>query len=67
MAITHRLKPSDVLTKKEAADLAKVTPRTISRWLADDDIPLTRYNVQINRVAISRKELVQLLSARAAN
>lgn len=60
-----KIRASDVLTKKEAAELASVTPRTISRWLASG--ALNRYTVKINRVAVSRRELMQLLTARQAN
>lgn len=55
-----------MLSKKEAAELAGVSPRTISRWLANEDVPLTKHVLQINRVSISRAELVALMSARVA-
>lgn len=61
----RRLTPADTLTKKEAAELAKVTTRTIGRWLADPEVPLNRYMIQINRVAVSRRELEKLMSGRA--
>lgn len=63
---TTKLSKADTLTKREAAKLAGVTPRTIARWLADPDVPLTRYLIQINRVAVSRKELRELIRGRSA-
>lgn len=57
------LTPGDTLSKAEAAKLAKVTPRTISRWIAEGR--LNRYVRQVNRVAISKRELQQLISGRA--
>ncbi len=64
MARTRRLAPEDTLSKEEAARHAGVTPRTISRWLADEEVPLRRYVRQVNRVAVSKRELDALLSAR---
>lgn len=63
---TRRTTKSAMLSKKEAAELAGVSPRTISRWLANEDVPLTKHVLQINRVSISRAELVALMSARVA-
>jgi DNA-binding XRE family transcriptional regulator len=65
MSPLKRLTPEDTLTKQEAARLAGVTPRTIARWLADDEVPLTKYWIQINRVAVSKSELKDLISGRA--
>lgn len=62
----RRLLADDTLTKQEAAMLAKVTPRTISRWLADPEVPLNRYTMQINRVAVSKQELERLIGGRAS-
>jgi hypothetical protein len=33
--------------------------------LADDEVPLTKYWIQINRVAVSKSELKDLISGRA--
>lgn len=60
----RRLTPEDTLTKQEAAKLAGVTPRTIARWLADDEVPLNKYWIQVNRVAVSKRELRDLMSGR---
>lgn len=60
-----KLAQDDTLTKREAATLAGVTPRTIARWLADEDVPLHKYWVQVNRVAVSRRELENLIRGRA--
>lgn len=59
----RKLRPEDTLTKSEAAELANVTTRTIQRWIATGE--LNRYTIQINRVAVSRRELLKLLTARA--
>lgn len=64
--MNNTLTKSDTLTKQQAATLAQVTPRTISRWLADPEIPLNRYVVRINRVAVSKKELQELIRAKAS-
>lgn len=60
----RQLPASDTLTKAEAAARAKVTPRTIARWIAQGH--LTRYTVQINRVAVSKRQLDTLLRGRAS-
>jgi hypothetical protein len=60
------LRATDALSKAEAALIAKVTPRTISRWLADEGIPLRRYVTRVNRVAISKRELESFLAGRAS-
>jgi excisionase family DNA binding protein len=60
----RRLPASDTLTKTEAAARAQVTPRTISRWIEQGH--LTRYTVQINRVAVSKRQLDTLLRGRAS-
>lgn len=59
----RRLPAADTLTKKQAATLAGVTPRTIQRWIADGR--LRGYTMQVNRVAVSKRELQTLLTARA--
>lgn len=59
-----KLPARDTMTKQEAAKLAGVTPRTIARWLADEDVPLTKYWTKINRVAVSRRELKALIGGR---
>lgn len=59
----RKLRPEDTLTKAQAAEHAKVTPRTIQRWIATG--ALNRYTVQINRVAVSKRELDRLLTAKA--
>jgi excisionase family DNA binding protein len=59
----RHLAPEDTLTKESAAEYARVSPRTIGRWLAQGS--LNRYLVQANRVRISRRELDQLLKARS--
>lgn len=56
------LAPEDRLTKDEAAAHAGVTRRTITRWIAQG--MLNRYTFQLNRVAVSRRELDRLLRAR---
>lgn len=58
----RRLRPEDTLTKSEAAKLAKVTPRTIQRWISQGLI--NKYTVKVNRVAISKRELQGLLTGR---
>ncbi len=63
----RKLHATDSLTKAEAAERAGVTPRTIGRWLADDTVPLHRYQVRVNRVAVSKRELDSFLTARAAS
>ena len=59
----RQLKPEDTLSKTEAATFAGVTPRTIGRWIATGQ--LHRYVRQINRVAVSKRELTSLLAGRA--
>lgn len=63
-ATRTKLRPEDTLSKEEAARYAGVTTRTISRWLSDEDVPLRRYVRQVNRVAVSKRELDALISAR---
>jgi excisionase family DNA binding protein len=60
-----QLRRDDTLTKKEAALLAGVTPRTIQRWIADGH--LTKYTVQVNRVAVSKRELQSLITGRVSS
>lgn len=60
----RRLRPEDTLTKAEAAEMANVTPRTIQRWISQG--LLNKYTVQVNRVAISRRELQGILTAKAS-
>lgn len=60
----RRLPADDTLTKAQAAEIAQVTPRTISRWISHGH--LTKYTVQINRVAVSKAELERLLRGRAS-
>lgn len=57
-----RLPPEDTMTKGEAARHAKVSQRTINRWMAQGS--LNRYVIRVNLVAVSRKELDALLTAR---
>jgi predicted site-specific integrase-resolvase len=64
MTRRRTLRPEDCLTKAEAAAHAKVSERTIQRWIEDGH--LTRYTRQINRLAISRRELIKMLAAREA-
>jgi excisionase family DNA binding protein len=54
------LDPSDALTKTEAAVMAGVTVRTISRWVKHGH--LTRYVGQVNRLKISKAELSRFLA-----
>jgi predicted site-specific integrase-resolvase len=58
------LSARDTLSKAEAARLAGVTPRTIQRWISQG--LLTRYTMQINRLAVSKRELKGLLTARTS-
>jgi len=63
MTRRRTLRPEDCLTKAEAAAHAYVTERTIQRWVQGGH--LTRYTRQINRLAISRRELDRFLAGRA--
>jgi excisionase family DNA binding protein len=56
------LSADDALSKAEAAQVARVTERTIQRWVARGH--LTRYVRQTNRLAVSRSELETFLTGR---
>jgi excisionase family DNA binding protein len=60
MAPRKQLAPEDSLSKAEAAQLAGVTQRTIGRWVSNGH--LTRYTGQVNRLRVSRAQLIKFLA-----
>jgi excisionase family DNA binding protein len=51
---------NDFLTRQEAATFARVSVKTIDRWLRDPNVPINRHGGG-RRVLISRVELVAYL------
>jgi excisionase family DNA binding protein len=54
----------DFLTLNEVADMLRVHPLTIRRWMADDGLPVVRISRQTVRV--SRVALDEWLASRTA-
>ena len=48
----------DFITVEGAARLAGVAPGTIRRWLADPDVPVTKYTTGSGRVWIDRNQVI---------
>lgn len=58
------------LTRREAAALARMSTRTIDRWLHDPTVNLSLYRPRegsASRVLIRRQELLNLLAVRRSN
>jgi excisionase family DNA binding protein len=56
---------SPYMTRVEAAAYARVSTRTLDRWLADPDVPLRKYGTS-RAIRIRREELDAWLAGGAA-